>query len=91
MYYNTTKAQGAELKAFALQAKSQDQAILNVFQQLKVPLAPSDVLEFAFTDATPITSIRRGFNTLTDRGLLAMTSETQISPYGKPEHFWKLA
>ena len=91
MYYNTTKAQGAELKAFTMQAKSQDMAILNVFQQINEPLAPSDVFKLAFTNDTPITSVRRGIRTLTRKGALVKTSDTQQSPYGRPEHFWDLA
>ena len=91
MYHNTTNIKGAELKAYTMQAKSQDMAILNVFQQIREPLTPSDVLEFAFDSNTPMTSIRRSFKTLTDKGLLVKTERTQQSPYGRPEHFWVLA
>ena len=99
MYYNTTNEEGSELLDSRTKALTQDDLILEIYQIHeehdidKEGLSPEIVrwtCEEFYQKDWPITSIRRGINTLTKAGKLTKTNELQISSYGKNTHIWRL-
>lgn len=89
-HHNTTNETGQQLQQFEAKAKNQDERVLEVFRQQIRSLTPSEVLEIEFSDGTPLTSVRRAFSNLKNRGALVRTDQTATGPYGRPEHKWEL-
>ena len=99
-YCNTNKKKGKELVKSEEKAMTQEEAIKNIFFTKKWIheetgiLTPSEVCliyNIDYKDNTPITSIRRAINTLTNKGKLIKTDKMKEGSYGKPEHCWRLA
>tara|TARA_R110000751_G_scaffold283213_1_gene386541 strand:- start:220 stop:558 length:339 start_codon:yes stop_codon:yes gene_type:complete len=87
-YYNTNKEHGNEVIKSNEKAKSQEEAILKIFN-IKDKLSASEA--WAIYDNkgnTPITSIRRAITNLYNDGKLLKTNEKIIGIYGKKEHIY---
>ena len=92
MFYNTTKEEGELLTKYKKSAVTQDEKILALFK--KYPdnhFTPNEIWRAMFTGNTPLTSIRRAINTLTNKGFLTKLPEKQIEQYGRPTHKWGFA
>jgi len=91
MYYNTNNLTLDELKEAVTSAKSQNLRVLEIFKGLKLA-SPSTVYliynDF-FEGKTPITSIRRAINTLTNKGDLEKTYTTRRGIFGRKEYLWR--
>ena len=91
MYYNTTNETNPELKQYREKAKTQDQAVLDLFENNPyTAFTPSEVHR-VFGPMTPITSIRRALTNLTNDGKLKKTNAKRKGPYDRYEFCWKLA
>ena len=88
-FYNTINENPSELARSHTKAKTQEQKIINCFNQYETPLSPSMVLNISGLNC-PITSIRRAMTNLSDDGKLEKTKEYVIGNYGKKEHLWCL-
>ena len=89
VYYNTTNLKGDQLKKSQKKTVSQEQKILEIFNNHQIPLSPTDIFSNFFKN-TPLTSIRRALSNLTKDGKLEKISKKKIGSYGKLEHCWKL-
>lgn len=94
-YYNTTNEKGEKLKEYGLQAATQDQLILEIFdicalnfKTFDFALSPSEIAGHNFFNNVPITSIRRSLTNLTKQGRLIKTSIKVTGQYGRKEHTW---
>ena len=87
-YYNTNKEHGNALIKSNKKAKSQEEAILKIFN-IKDRLSASEA--WAIYDNkgnSPITSIRRSITNLYNDCKLFKTNEKIIGIYGKNEHIY---
>ena len=99
-YYNTTKEKGETLKTSRKKALTQDEEVLQCFQKFsELGLTPERCLRhFKIMEdlndnrwrLTPITSIRRSFSNLKNKGLIRKTDVLIKGDYGKNVHLWKL-
>lgn len=87
-FWNTTNEAGQTLKTYRAKAAEQDARILAIMQDIGVA-SPSQVWK-AMDKLPPITSVRRSLNTLTRQGKTEKTDRKMISPWDRPEHFWKI-
>ena len=88
MFFNTNKEVGKELEISKVKAVTQDEEILTIFiENQDRSISAWDITEFL---AYPITSIRRGINTLYKQGKLLKSNKTKIGVYGKKCLCWKL-
>ena len=91
-YYNTNKLTGNELKQAEQNARTQEEIILEMFQN-KNELSASDIYKrYPKTNlfGPPITSIRRAMTNLKNAGHIIKTDKLVIGMYGRPEHIYKL-
>lgn len=92
IFYNTTHMSESELQIRRVAASRQNTLILRFFQDNPQGyFTPFEVQKYSTLNATPITSIRRAINTLTDAGLLIKTDRMKEGEYGAMNHTWKLA
>ena len=84
MYYNTTNEKGKELKEFTGKALTQDQKILEMFDNGH-KLGPSLIIGRM---NCPITSIRRSLNTLEKRGDIRRLNVKIMGLYGRKEYLY---
>ena len=99
-YYNTTNLKGVELKKATSNALSQDEQVLAYFRSYdNLGATPERVLRhFRIMEKlserkwhnTPITSVRRSFSNLKNKGLIRKTDVLINGDYGKKVHIWKL-
>lgn len=94
-FYNTTNETGQLLIGFRQAAKSQDQLVLELYQQAGKALAASEVEAILknkklISVDTPITSIRRSINTLTGEMKLMKTELKHDGPLGRKEYKWTI-
>lgn len=99
-YYNTTNEKGKQLKTSRKKAESQDAVILHTFKEFsELGLTPErclrhlqimEVLKENRWANTPVTSVRRSFSNLKNRGLIYKTETLVNGDYGKKVHTWKL-
>lgn len=98
-YYNTTNLKGVELKKATSKALSQDEQVLAYFRSYDNRATPERVLRhFRIVEKlserkwhnTPITSVRRSFSNLKNKGLIRKTDVMIEGDYGKEVHIWKL-
>lgn len=89
-FYNTTGESGQILLSFEEKSEFQDQKILNFFKEnMYCGYTTESVHENIFDDKTPLTSIRRGINTLYKQGKLTKFEHFKsISTYGRPVFVW---
>jgi len=100
MFYNTNKEKGTTLNESQKKAKSQDEMVLDYFKNYdNLGATPERVLRhFKIMEKlsdnkwhnTPITSIRRSFSNLKNKGLIEKTNRTIEGDFGKQVNVWKL-
>ena len=100
-YYNTNKEKGTTLNESRKKAKTQDELVLEYFKNYdNLGATPERVLRhFKIMETlseskwhnTPITSVRRSFSNLKNKGLIKKTELTTEGDFGKNVHMWKLA
>ena len=92
-FYNTINLEGRELSAAQANALNQEQRVLRWFvrQGRTASFGPSAVSLRVFHNGTPLTSVRRAMNSLTNRGDLIKLTGTIMGTYGKPEHLWTVS
>ena len=92
IFYNTTHMTADELHTRRVSANRQNRLILAFFKDNpKGFFTPFEVQLYSNLKGTPITSIRRAINTLTDAGFLIKTDQLRQGDYGAMNHTWKLA
>lgn len=99
-YYNTNKETGSKLKESQSKALTQDECVLAYFKSYdNLGATPERVLRHLKImeklsenrwSNTPITSIRRSFSNLKNKGLIRKTDVMVKGDYGKLVHVWKL-
>lgn len=95
-YFNTTNLKGEELKTSESKALSQDEEVLRLFKTFDaLTLTPERLHKhLQITNPkyanTPLTSLRRSFSNLKNRGLIEKTETMVKGNYGKPVNTWKL-
>jgi hypothetical protein len=100
-YYNTNEEKGTTLKESRKKAKTQDQTVLEFFKNHdQLGVTPERCLRhFKIMEKlseskwhnTPITSVRRSFSNLKNKGLIKKTETLIEGDFGKSIHVWKLA
>ena len=92
LFYNTTHLEGEELKIRKQGISYQNSQILKFFRENPSGFfTPFEVQLYANLQNTPITSIRRAVNTLTQAGYLVKTDHMKAGQYGAMNHTWKLS
>lgn len=89
-FHNSINAKGTSLMNLNVNARSQREIILLIFQKMNRALTPSEVLSCFPSPGTPITSIRRAISNLTRDGYLKRLEIKRNGMYQTPEHYWKL-
>jgi len=99
-YFNTTRLENKELQKARSKALTQDECVLAYFKDYdNLGATPERVLRhFKIMEKlsenrwsnTPITSMRRSFSNLKQRGLIYKTDLMIMGDYGKEIHVWKL-
>ena len=90
-YYNTNREEGKTLAGSILNAKSQQDLVLEFFEQYPgIPWPPHKVWEHVFTHKVPLTSVRRAITNLTVEGKLEKTSARFMGTMGKMVFGWAL-
>jgi hypothetical protein len=90
-YYNTTGSAGALLVEREVNAKTQQELILEFFARVPgMQYSPSQVQQRLGLKC-PLTSVRRAITNLTTDGKLRKTSKQIDGPYGHAEYTWTLA
>ena len=99
-YFNTTRLENKELQQSTSKALTQDECVLAYFHSYdNLGATPERVLRHfkileTLSDSkwhnTPVTSIRRSFSNLKQRGLIYKTDLMIMGDYGKEIHVWKL-
>lgn len=100
MYYNTNNESGSTLKESTEKAKTQEEFVLDFFQNRNhLGVTPERCLRhFQICEPltssrwarTPITSIRRCFSNLKDKGLIERTENMTMGEHGKNINIWRL-
>ena len=102
-FFNTIGLGKSDLEKACAKAEKQNDRVLLIFQQKKVPLSPSQVWSIYqswWKDRCPITSIRRSMTTMSatqdaiGRPIapkLVKTGNQRTGYYNSPEHIWRLA
>ena len=88
MFYNTTHESGKMLEEFRGKALSQEAKIAEHMKKNRVAYSPYQIRDILFSEATPVTSIRRAMTNLTDDGVLLKLDRKVISRHGRPCHLW---
>ena len=92
LFYNTTHLTPSDLTIRRRNTRYQNGKILKFFEDNpSVFFTALEVQLFAHLESTPITSIRRAINTLTQAGLLIKTDHMREGDYGAPNHTWRKA
>lgn len=90
-YYNSAQAQGGDLREYKAKASSQDLKVLEHFKSHPGDMfSPEDVMEVLFTSSTPLTSIRRSFNSLEKGLFIEKTGQMKKGIYDRLVNCWKL-
>lgn len=91
LYFETVPVPAAEKEQRKFASRSQCLTILKLFRcNPLIAMTPFEVQHCTEMYKTPITSIRRAINTLTDAGLLVKTDILRPGEYGVLNHTWKL-
>lgn len=99
-FHNTTNLQGIELQENEGKALKQDEVIEKVFRSTShMTWTPERMLRHLCImeslnenrwSKTPITSVRRSFSNLKNKGLIEKTDDFVLGDYGKKVHLWRL-
>jgi hypothetical protein len=88
-FYNTNRERMPELAESRKQAHTQQRKILAFCRINKgEAYTPFEIQQAVFTEATPITSIRRAITNLTEMEYLQKTETMKRGRYGKANHCW---
>jgi hypothetical protein len=93
-YWPTTPLSLHQMAGAIRLAEQQDEAVVAIFRALQSKLTPSQVHLIGQRNGRQwlLTSVRRSMTNLANEGgPLVRCNETQEGPYGRPEHFWRLA
>lgn len=92
-FYNTTCETGQDLIHFEIKAKTQEEAVLELFKKFKRMTASHCFSKYLIGTGkrnTPLTSIRRSMSNLTKAGHLRQTDKKMKGSYGRNEYFYEL-
>lgn len=90
-YFNTTRVRGRQLASYRAAAESQDEKVLEFFNQNPDrQFTPEDIGRLVLP-GTPRTSWGRTLTDLTTIGLLEKTDEQTTGVWGRPIYYWRLA
>lgn len=93
-YFNTTHQSGQTLMDFDRVAETQNGIVLSLMRK-NIKLSPSEAWEaycsLTGKQNTPLTSIRRSINTLTEEGRLVKTDVKKEGKYGRDEYVWRIS
>ena len=90
-FYNTTRESGDRLVCYEAVALSQEELVLQFFQQHPDELLkPSQIHSRVFTPSVPLTSVRRAITNLTKCGILEKTEWKGMGTFGRPVYCWRL-
>lgn len=96
-FHVTTGITQSEIDFSEEKAKTQDEVVLKLFKTFdKLTLTPERVHKHLIDtiggkwDKTPITSIRRSFSNLKNKGLIEKTDTLIKGDFGAKIHLWKL-
>ncbi len=87
-YFDTTKVEAEALDLFTEKARNQNNIIYEVFCENPHMEFTSHEIEAILEHKYPRSSIVRGINTLTKKGLLLKTRNKVIGEYGRPVYTW---
>lgn len=97
-FHNTTGLESSELRDATSKAISQDEIVLQLFKTFdRLTLTPERVHRHLMLtggkrwELTPLTSIRRSFSNLKNRGLIEKTDTLIKGNFGAKVHLWKLS
>lgn len=92
MFYNTINLTGDDLKQAVATAKSQQDAIMIIFENSQKPFTPSAIWGMLTRAGHSwlLTSARRAITDLTTEGKLEMLDNMKVGPYGAREHYWRI-
>ena len=96
-YFNTTSLKGEELNKSESKALTQDEEVLRLFKTFDALTLTPERLHKYLQDTNPkyanvpLTSTRRSFSNLKNRGLIEKTDTLIKGNFGKKVHVWKLA
>jgi hypothetical protein len=90
-YYNTNRLAGEQLLKAIHAAKSQEEKISLYFSGYPGRrFAPHQIKAAIFSEATPLTSIRRAITNLEQSNFLFKTDRMIEGDFGSPVHTWRL-
>ena len=90
LFFNTVHLSEEEHRKRCIEVGRQNGKILRFFQENpRANFTPFEVWEMAAMKHMPITSIRRGINTLTQAGYLVKTDIMKDGDYGVKNHTWR--
>lgn len=93
-FFNTTHLTGEPLKEAIVKAKSQEKAILLIFQNTPTQKwSAHDITRLTERAGFkwPLWSNRRALTNLKTRGKIVKLPAQKVSPQGSKEHFWQIA
>ena len=99
-YHNSTNTTGEMLKAYESKAHTQDEMVLQFFKENNaLGVTPERCLRhFQIREKlssnrwsnTPVTSVRRSFSNLKNKGLICKSNVQVMGDYGREISVWKL-
>lgn len=96
-FHNTTGLESSELQEATSKALTQDEEVLRLFKVFDaLTLTPERVHRHLMLtggkrwENTPLTSVRRSFSNLKNRGLIEKTETLIKGNFGARVHLWKL-
>lgn len=90
-YHNTNSLDEQSLVKAIQNNKTQEDIVLLIFKEEKIPLSASRVWNLYARTETPLTSIRRAITNLMNERKLVKTDIKVTGLYGKPEYLYKLS
>jgi Fe2+ or Zn2+ uptake regulation protein len=85
MYYNTTNETNPNLKTYIEKARTQDEIVKGIINQLNKPFSFKDIYKRYPIQNTPITSIRRTLDTLKKQDYIIETGEKVTGLFNRKE------
>jgi Fe2+ or Zn2+ uptake regulation protein len=88
-YFNTTHAEGPQLKMFERKATTQEQEVYDFLRTYRQPAGASLIWQQRFTRMTPITSVRRALTCLCTAGKIKKLNQLTPGFYGRSEYLYQ--
>lgn len=89
-FFNTNNTRPKDIAKETAKNITQNNMVLIVFLKLNKPLTATDCEEIMKDMPILQKSIRRSLSVLCTKGVIEKTPDTKLSPYKKPEHYYKL-